>query len=81
MQIELWIRSQFPNIEVFLMSFKSAMLNAKPQFLKHDTKGYVYQNEINFDYRFTDMFADFRVSIDNISQMPTNIYLEIVLPV
>jgi hypothetical protein len=26
------------------------------------------------------MFAYFRVSFDNISQMPTNVYLEIVLP-
>ena len=80
MQKDLWIRSQSPNIGVFLMLFKSATLNTKPQFLKHNTKGCMYQNEINCDYRFTDMFAYFRVSFDNISQMPTNVYLEIVLP-
>jgi hypothetical protein len=62
------------------MLFKSATLNTKPQFFKHNTKSYVYQNEINCDYRFTEMFAYFRVSFDYISQMPTNVYLEIGLP-
>jgi hypothetical protein len=62
------------------MLFRSATLHTKPQFLKHNTKGHMYQNEIDYDYRFNDKFAYFRVSFDYISQMPTNVYLEIGLP-
>ena len=55
------------------------MLNPKSQFLKPDTNGYIYQNEISCDYPFTDNVAYVRLSFDNISQIPANVYLKILL--